>query len=264
MRKYLSVFGLAARGSLWKGLAVTVLAAALAGLLLFLLPQQEMNPYYAGPGEKSEEVLSSYIFMEAAQDSCASIPLMVGFAALCAVLAGTGWGKGAKTGYTVARLRVKKNTACLLWTAYDFMALLLYWAVSAGVLLFAMVLRMKNVSPGGELDPLTLILTCYSTPLLHHLLPVGNVYAWGGNILGILACAVGCADVAEKKWRGQMGGIPLAIAVALTVCGFFVRLQNSGAQALYMAAQAALIGIVLYGWWGGDKREETDMAAQRP
>lgn len=262
MRKYLSVFGLAARGSLWKGLAVTALAAALAGLLLFLLPRQELKPYTDQWGER-EVIVGSYTFAETVRDSCAAIPLAAGYAVLCAVLASVGWGRGAKTGYTVRRLRVKKNTACLLWTAYHFMVLLLYWAVSAGVMFFVLAMRMKNAT-GGGFDSLTMILTCYSVPLLHHLLPVGDAYAWGGNILGILACAVGCADVAQKKWRGQTGGIPLAIAVALTLGGCFISLQSSANQALLMVAEAAMVGIVIYSWWGGDKSEETDMAVERP
>ena len=262
MRKYLSVFGLAARSSLWKALAVTGLTAILAGLMLYFLPRQELQPYTDQWGE-TEVIVGSYTFSEAVKNSCAAIALAVGFVILCAVLAGVGWGKGAKTGYTARRLRVQKNTVCLLWTAYYFMVLLLYWAVSAGVMLLALALRVKNAT-GGELDSLSMVLACYNAPLLHHLLPVGDAFAWCGNILGLLACAVGCADVAQKKWRGQTGGIALAIAVALTVGGCFISLQNSSNQMLLLWVEGAMVGIVAYGWWGGDKSEETEPDVRRP
>lgn len=89
MRKYLSVFGLAARSSLWKALAVTGLTAMSAGLLLYFLPRQEPQPYTDQWGE-IEVIADSYTFSEAVKYSYASIALAVGFVILCAVLAGVG------------------------------------------------------------------------------------------------------------------------------------------------------------------------------
>ena len=38
MKRYLSVFGLAARSSFWQGLALMIVSVALAGALLYLTP----------------------------------------------------------------------------------------------------------------------------------------------------------------------------------------------------------------------------------
>ena len=41
MRKHLSVLALAARGTVWRVLTVTLLSAVLSGALLWLVPAQE-------------------------------------------------------------------------------------------------------------------------------------------------------------------------------------------------------------------------------
>ncbi len=67
-----------------------------------------------------------------------------GLGGLCSVLAKSGGGTGAKTGYTMRRLQVREGTACLLWVVYDFMMLLLFWALAALVIFGVMTLRMKK------------------------------------------------------------------------------------------------------------------------
>lgn len=254
MKKYLSVFGLAARSSFWKALAVIVLSVVLAGLLLFLLPEGKTESYTDGNGQ-TQTVVKVYSPSKMVETSLAAIPLAVGFGALCAVLCRTGWGKNAMSGYTMQRLRVKKNTACMLWAAYNFMMMALFWTASALVMLGVMNLRVNQFFGGGESDALALILACYRTPLLHHLLPVGDWIAWLGNIFGILGCAVGCVDVARKKWKGQMGGIALAIALAATLGGCALRLSSGGTQIMMIIGEIGLIGIVAYNWRGGDENE---------
>ena len=51
MKRYLSVFGLAARGSFWQGLALMIVSVALAGALLYLTPG-------SGPVHYVDEYLS--------------------------------------------------------------------------------------------------------------------------------------------------------------------------------------------------------------
>ena len=49
MRKHLSVLALAARGTVWRVLAVTLLAAVLSGALLWLIPAQESDAVIVAP-----------------------------------------------------------------------------------------------------------------------------------------------------------------------------------------------------------------------
>ena len=52
MKRYLSVIGLAAQSSFWKGLALIVLSAALAGLLLYIAPESVPVHYVDENGEE--------------------------------------------------------------------------------------------------------------------------------------------------------------------------------------------------------------------
>ena len=64
--------------------------------------------------------------------------------------------------------------------------------------------------------------------MLHHLVPGMDALAWAGNVLGALACALGCADVAQKKWKGGTGGIALAFAAAVVLDAVVERVSARG------------------------------------
>ena len=130
MKRYLSVFGLAARGSFWQGLALMIVSVALAGALLYLTPGSGPVHYVDeyGADQTYEDDLA---LSELPKASKMAAPLAGGLGGLCSVLAKSGGGKGAKTGYTMRRLQVREGTACLLWVVYDFMMLLLFWALAA-------------------------------------------------------------------------------------------------------------------------------------
>ena len=258
MKRYLSVIGLAAQSSFWKGLALIVLSAALAGLLLYIAPESVPVHYVDENGEEQtyEDTISP---SELPSTGKVAAPLAMGFGGLCSILARTGGGKGAKTGYTMQRLRVKKRTACLLWTAYDFMMLVLFWAVAALTVLAVMSLRVKNYT-GSEAGPQTLIFAFYESSLLHHLLPMGDVLSWVGNVTMALACAVACVNVAYAEWKGKMAGVPLGMA-AMTMISFRVSVAHSSYMFFYIVGEVIFTGIILYSWLGGEEDGEKEPEA---
>ena len=167
MKRYLSVFGLAARSSFWQGLALMIVSVALAGALLYLtpgsVPVHYVDEYGADQTYEDDLALS-----ELPKASKMAAPLALGLGGLCSVLAKSGGGKGAKTGYTMRRLQVREGTACLLWVVYDFMMLLLFWALAALVIFGVMTLRMKNMPEPNGIGPQSLILAYYGSALLHN------------------------------------------------------------------------------------------------
>lgn len=253
MKRYLSVFGLAARSSFWKGLALIVASAALAGLLLYCTPGARL--YYADENGMEHSYVNAYSLSKLPGRSKMAAPLALGLGGLCAILAKCGGGKGAKPGYTMGRLQVRKSTACLLWVLYDFMMLLLYWAVAALTAFLVMSLRVRNLSGSVFIGPQSLVLTVYGSSLLHNLLPMGDILAWVGNTLAMLTCAVGCVDVAVKEWRGKLGGICMGIAVVLAAADFSLSVPNTGGHFICMVLQIVLLVIVLNSWKGGDADE---------
>ena len=165
-------------------------------------------------------------------------------------------GKGAKTAYTVGRLRVKPGTVRRLWTGYYFMMLVLYWAMAAAMLYGVMRYRVGLAAESMDIGPQSMVLAFYGSNLLHHMLPISDFFAWIGGIVGLLACAVGCMDVAQKEWTGQVGGPLMGIAVALTLGSFWVPMESSRILVGIVIGEMVVIWAALISWSGGDMCEE--------
>ena len=115
MKRYLSVFGLAARSSFWQGLALMIVSVALAGALLYLtpgsVPVHYVDEYGADQTYEDDQALS-----ELPKASKMAAPLALGLGGLCSVLAKSGGGKGAKTGTPCGGCRCgKAPPACCGW-----------------------------------------------------------------------------------------------------------------------------------------------------
>ena len=164
MKRYLSVFGLAARSSFWQGLALMIVSVALAGALLYLT-SGSVSVHYVDEYGADQTYEDDLALSELPKASKMAAPLAGGLGGLCSVLAKSGGGKGAKTGYTMRRLQVREGTACLLWVVYDFMMLLLFWALAALVIFGVMTLRMKNMPEPNGIGPQSLILAYYGSAL---------------------------------------------------------------------------------------------------
>lgn len=261
MKRYLSVFGLAARSSFWQGLALMIVSVALAGALLYLMPGS-VPVHYVDEYGADQAYEDNLALSELPKASKMAAPLALGLGGLCSILARSGDGKGARTRYTMRRLQVREGTACLLWVVYDFMMLLLFWALAALVVFGVMTLRMKNMPEPNAIGPQSLILAYYGSAFLHNLLPAGDALAWVCHAVAMAACAVGCVDVAVKGWQEKLGGIAMAIAVILTAAGYCVDLQHSSYYILLIVAQAIVIGLTIYSWKGGDEDEDFLYAGQ--
>lgn len=96
MRKHLSVLALAARGTVWRVLAVTLLAAVLSGALLWLVPAQEPGAVIVAPDGTETPQYELVDFCKLPGRTGAAIACAAGFAALLAVLSLNGCGYGAK------------------------------------------------------------------------------------------------------------------------------------------------------------------------
>ena len=246
MRKHLSVLALAARGTVCRAIAITILAAALAGALLWLVPAYEDRVVYAN---EDGSVTSEYYpidFKYLPAKTGAAAVCAVGFAALLAVLSLNCCGYGAKTGLTVRRLRIGEDSLCLWWTLYNAVCVLFYWAVMAAVCVAVVKLRIDTVQmPYGSYTPgpQTLLLSVYSGSFLHHLLPLRDAAVWLENLLLTALCAASAARFSHAQRRGSFSIAPF-IALALTVGSFFFRMGSSTTILLCVVAAAAL-GITM-------------------
>ena len=85
MRKHLSVLALAARGTVWRVLTVTLLAAVLSGALLWLIPAQEPDAVIVAPDGTETPQYELVDFCKLPGKTGAANACAAGFAALLAV-----------------------------------------------------------------------------------------------------------------------------------------------------------------------------------
>ena len=92
MRKHLSVLGLAARGAVGRILLITVLTAALAGALLYLVPAQTPSQSTVYPDGEVVETYTPSDYCYLPSRTGATVVCAVGLAGVMAVLSLNGCG----------------------------------------------------------------------------------------------------------------------------------------------------------------------------
>ena len=129
MREYCTVLMLAARGVLWKLLAIAAAVAAAQGALfaLFWRAYPPEAPYYARLYYGLEYMV---------QESRLAVPAAAGLAALSLALAFHGRERaGSRSRYTLDRLGVNPRHILLLWAGCYALCLLVYWGFQAAAAL---------------------------------------------------------------------------------------------------------------------------------
>ena len=232
MRKHLSVLGLAARGAVGRILLITVLTAALAGALLYLVPAQTPSQSTVYPNGEVVETYTPSDYCYLPSRTGATVVCAVGLAGVMAVLSLNGCGYGTKTDLTMR------------WMALNAVCLLFYWAVMAAVTVLVLQLRIRNIVPDNALytpGRQTLLLAVYASSFLHHLMPVRDTLVWAEDGLLLALCAAAAARFSQAQRQGKFSIAPIA-ALALTIGGFFPRM---GAASTFIWAFVAAAGAGL-------------------
>ena len=180
----------------------------------------------------------------------------IGFAAIAAVMGLTGCGYGAKSGYTVRRLRVKESRATLLWGIYHAALLVAFWAALAAAMYIALRLRMGMETPASadSCGPQSMLLLCYTDTFMHHLVPLRDAAMWALGAASVLAVGFGSVLFAYRQRRGQFS-ILILVAVAATILSFFYGI-GSNMLFVLMALQLVLAdGAVVSVIRGGNSHE---------
>lgn len=252
MNKYLSVWALSARATLCKALLITAAAALLSGVLLWRCPgvTTELYAYDEDENGGLTPVYEERIVYpdEAPGKSLMAIPAGAGFAAIMAVLSLNGCGYGAKTDYTVRRLRIPESKLNLLWATHSGMCLLLYWAVLAVTAYAALTLWCSaRAAEGGQYaylysSPQTVMLAFYSSKYLHHLLPLRDAVIWGENLMLWLVCSCSAVHFSHRQRRGKFSLSPFAAPLAILS---FSRPMGDLMNYLILAGAGIALGYLL-------------------
>lgn len=192
---YLSLWGLLARNSFYKILAVLGLMALGEGLWLRNLLERESNPDSL---EKLIDHALPFLFL----------PALGLIFLILARSEGLLWDRSR---YTMRRLKVGSVQIFVLQVFYNILCITILYTVQIFLGIWMIEIYGRSL-PGEFQPPQLLFLAFYRSEFLHCLLPLAETGKWVRNILCILALGVAAAEEGEKK--KQIGQILLFIVTA--------------------------------------------------
>lgn len=253
MKKHLSVFELAARGAVYKTLAVSLCSAA--AIFALLLPELDRGGALASRLEFSEG-LSLTGAAPAALVYCAGIVLL--YFLLCRSLAPK---RGVNPDATLRRLRVPEREAAYVQALVHALCFAVYMALALAAYLGFAALFLARSGP-YENNGQSLLFAAYCALPLHTLLPLAS---WREGLFAAatcLFCGAGSAAFAFWRRRGRTSGFGVAAGVLLVLTHFFRVGGDAHFVVVFLElglAAAALIGA--FRDTTADEREAASAAA---
>lgn len=256
MKKYASVWMLAARGTIYKVMGVFLLLAAGQIGVFHLrfnaelsarqeeLAGQLLHPEYGVwevPYPTLEDVLESgYINI--------TLVWKIALVLLLVVLAtnGTSLKNGSKSRYTLQRLSLGERVVAAHFAAYNFAVLVLFWAFSVGMALALCHLYYRWAQPNA-FGVQSTFLAFYRNKLFHSLLPLAETTRYVRNVFMFAALALVATlwnfwDHQGKKGAGN-GIAALWCVMGFTLVGFDVKTGEGFLDGLLIC-----LSIVLCAW----------------
>lgn len=227
MKKYLSVFEMIARSSLYKVLVV-LFAMAVTELAFFWR-------YVNNPGE------DGLVYLELIVDnSYYLVILQIAYVLVTVFLALTGCNIGSMQVYTLQRLRITEKAYFVLQSIYNMFCYVLLWGTQLGVLLFS-----ANYFSKYNDDPYfsnqTIFLAFHRNNLMHSILPMENWICWIILIFIFVGSGIAAADFSWKQRRGKIGWLLIFMAAGAAIC-FPKGLSTEGYEFLVLL----VIGVWLF------------------
>ncbi len=245
MKKYLSVFGLIARGSIFKILTTSALMVA-AEMILFY---NRLNYALRLSEEFTMENLETVIdrsFIIWVFPICALIITLLLF------ITGSE-NSNTRTGYTIQRLSISERGFFFCQATYNSLVYIIFWAIQA-VTVFGLCVWYAKTAPADYVGNQTVFLAFYRNEFLHNILPLSDTATWVRNIF--LAAGLGFAAAEfPYKQRRHKNSIT-AIALLLYTIVFFSRELGNIFNAVFMSlVSICIIGETLYTVFKNDEEE---------
>lgn len=215
MKRHLSVFELAARGAVYKTLAVSLWTAAVIFVLLWALPAGALNLTDLLSGSYFSAEAENYVVTGGRY---ASYVFAAGLAALYVLLSRSGAPKrGVNPDYTWRRLRITERRASLIQSGVHALCFALYMAIVLAAFLAFAAIFLPRSGPYDN-DGQTLFFAAFTTAPLHAVLPLTEPPEWLAFAATCLGGGVGTTAMAFWLRRGKTSalGVCLGIAIVLT------------------------------------------------
>ena len=245
MKKYLSVFGLFARSSIYRVLGV-LFVMGLAEFGLFMAKLKAVFADYNNPQNipefgKGPEMLHFEEILEGCH-----IPLcfMVAFILITIFLCLPGTEFQSKTGYTLRRLSISERSVLMIQWMYNIMVYIILLAVQA---LFCFVLSQVYISQvlAEFIGNQTVFLAFYRSEFMHALLPLSEAGMWFRNIFLVIGLGFAAAEFPYNQ-RKKGYGVAIVVLGLFAILSFQTEMGSIGGFFFSMVVVAFYVGNALY------------------
>ena len=245
MKKYLSVFEMITRSTLYKVLIVIILMVAVQ-LSMFWA---ELNEAISRASDKISMGMELIV-----DESYIVVPLAIGFVFITIILCWCGCNIGSNQGYTLRRLQIPEWAVFGLQALYNCLCYVLLWTSQVAVTVGISSLYVQHAT---ELTNQSIVLAYYKNSYMHNVLPMGDILGWALLVCLILASGVASAAFPVQQRRGKIG-FSILVTVAVAIMSFPNRLDSEYTLVVACPLFIVTMVVALYGATEGIKEEQED------
>lgn len=225
MKRYLSVFEMITRSSIYKVLLILVGMVTVEAVCFYL---SMINPSGLNIEEYIDQSQYSLIFKLA-------------YVLVTIVIVLPGMNLGSVQSYTLQRLRIKENRIFWIQVLYNVFAYVLLWGTQLMMLLGSAWIYQNNLPEGAVWTTQTLFLAFHRNEFMHTILPIEDVPGWWMIVLAGITLALATAGFTKLQRKRKLG-FELLILVAATLIYFPRQL---GYDIAFMVLIYAFIYVVM-------------------
>ena len=189
MKKYLSVFEMIARCSIYKVLLVLISMLIAQGICFYMTM---LSPSGLGIEDYIEQSQFSLIFE-------------IAHLLITIILVIPGMDIGSKQSNTLKRLRIKEKRIFWLQSLYNMLAYVLLWGAQLAMLLGCCLVYQKNIPTGTTLTNQTMFLAFYRNDFMHTILPLEDTPGWWMLVVICVTTAFTAAEFTKLRREGKFG-----------------------------------------------------------
>lgn len=203
MKRYLSVFEMIARSSLYKVLLVIGTMLAVQAVCFYM---SMMSP--------SGLSIEAYI-----DQSQYSMLFKIAYILVTIAIVFPGMNLGSVQSYTLKRLRIKEKRIYWLQVIYNFFAYILLWGAQLVMLFVNILVYQKYLPEGAVVTNQTFVMAFYRNAFMHTMLPLEDGPGWWILVLFGVTSALATAET-TKLQRERKFGIELVLILAAAMISF--------------------------------------------
>ena len=246
MRKYISIFELFTRSTIYKILPVLV---AMGTTQIFMFHKAMLEWFPADSYHLDFQAIEYYTLEYMMDRSKSEIFLGIAFVAITAILCWNGFDIGSKSSYTIQRLQVTEKKIFVMQSIYNSLCYLLLLGAQIGVFF---IQGRLYAARAGHLTNQSLFLAYYRNDFMHSVLPLEGTARWWINILIVLGCGIMTAMFTYLQRRGKTAGALLVVVA----CVLFSFVQKLGEVLGFMIVVIIWLIVSFQVYWNMIQKKE--------